>query len=81
MNTLIKQIDHDGKEYEIHGQLSENISEYRTSVFHNGEIIYDTISPIPKEVADDIAPVHVKTRRDVMVEFLEDELRAGRQYL
>ena len=81
MNTVIKQINQDGKEYAIHSQLFENTAEIRTLVFHNGEIIYETISPKQQEVAGDIAAVQVKPRKDVMFEFLEGEIRRGRMYL
>jgi len=81
MNTVIKQINQEGREFEIHGQLFENTNEFRTSVFHQGEIIYDTISPMSQGVADDDAAVRDRTRRDVMFEFLESEIKGGRIYL
>ena len=81
MNARTRQINHGGKDYEIHCQLFENINAYRTSVFQNGEIIYDTNSPASREVEDDTVAVHGKALTDVMVEFLEGEIRAGRQYL
>jgi hypothetical protein len=81
MNTEIKQISQDGNEYEIQGQLFENTNEFRTSVFCKGEIIYDTISPISPDGADGGGTDRGKTRKDVMFEFLENRIRAGRIYL
>jgi hypothetical protein len=81
MNTVIKQINQDGNEYEIQGQLFENTNEFRTSVLCKGEIIYDTISPISPKDAIESDTTQGKTRKDVMFEFLENRIRAGRLYL
>jgi hypothetical protein len=81
MNTVIKQINQDGNEFEIQGQLFENTNEFRTSVFCKGEIIYETISPLSPKDANGNGNTPGQTRKDVMFEFLENRIRSGRPYL